>query len=102
MKSAMTELKDKLQVVVDELADAKPQTDQYGYREAMQNVIKDIDAQMLEKERQQNIKCVFAGMKFMAEDLGEQESNYQIAEKVYTNTFTKKTNQHEISNAGID
>lgn len=45
---------------------------------------------LLEQERKQGIQLVFNGMKFMAEDLGEQESNYQIAEKVYNNTFTNQ------------
>jgi len=84
MKSAMTELKDKLQVVVDELADAKPQTDQYGYREAMQNVIKDIDAQMLEKERQQIIDAFDTGF-YNGDDWHEPHEG----ETYFTTTFTQ-------------
>lgn len=44
---------------------------------------------LLPKERQDGIQLVFNGMKFMAEDLGEQESNYGIAEKIFTQTFTQ-------------
>ncbi len=53
MKTAMQELKEKLQVVVNDLSDVLPNTDQYGYRAAMQNVIKDIDCQMLSIEQKQ-------------------------------------------------
>jgi hypothetical protein len=56
-RTAMAQLKDKLQVVVDSLKDAVPETDQYGYRSAMENVIKDIDAQMLELERKQIVEA---------------------------------------------
>ena len=45
--------------------------------------------ELLPKERQDGIQLVFNGMKFMAEDLGEQESNYGIAEKIFTQTFTQ-------------
>lgn len=57
-KTAMVQLKEKLQVVVDSLEDAVHGTDQYGYRGAMENVIKDIDAQMLGIEKQQIMKAV--------------------------------------------
>ena len=45
--------------------------------------------ELLPKERQDGIQLVFNGMKFMAEDLAEQESNYAIAEKIFTQTFTQ-------------
>lgn len=63
-KTAMQELKEKLQVVVDELNDALPNTDQYGYRGAMENVIKDINAQMLAKESQQIVDAYADGFSF--------------------------------------
>jgi len=56
VKTALQELKSKLQEVADEIdEDFKDgSTNQYntGYKEAMLSVIKDIDAQMLAKERQ--------------------------------------------------
>ena len=60
-KTAMQMLRDKLQVVVDDLKDAVSGTDQYGYRSAMENVVKDIDAQMMETERKQLAKSFYAG-----------------------------------------
>lgn len=59
--TALTQLKEKLQVVVDSLEAAVHGTDQYGYRAAMENVIKDIDAQMLEVEKQQIIDAFDEG-----------------------------------------
>ena len=50
-KTALQQLKEKLQTVVDDLKDAIPGTDQYGYRDAMRNVILDIDMQMIPVER---------------------------------------------------
>ena len=50
-QTAMQILRDKLQVVVNELEGVKPETDQYGYRAAMQNVVNDIDCQMLKIEK---------------------------------------------------
>lgn len=77
MKTAMQQLRDKLQTVVDQLHDAAPNTDQYGYRDAFKNAIADIDAQMLEIEKQQIGK---------AHDSGHVGSD---GEGYYTETFTK-------------
>ena len=52
-KTAMQELKEKLQIVVDDLHNCMVGTSESGYCLAMQNVIKDIDAQMLQFEREQ-------------------------------------------------
>lgn len=54
-------LRNKLQFVVDELKDEVPETYQYGYRLAMENVIKDIDLQMLEPEKQEYIDAYNQG-----------------------------------------
>lgn len=73
----MENLRDKLQVVVDELKDAVPETDQYGYRAAMENVIKDIDLQMLSQERQMVIDAYndADGGNIFPVNLGEQYFN---------------------------
>ncbi len=60
-QTALMQLKEKLQTVVDELKDSEPGTDQYGYRSAMENVIKDIDANMLPLEKQQIVEAVWFG-----------------------------------------
>jgi hypothetical protein len=60
-KTAMQMLRDKLQVVVNELTGVVHGTDQYGYRGAMENVIKDIDAQMMDIEKEQIYNAFVAG-----------------------------------------
>lgn len=81
-KTAMQQLKEKLQDVINDLSDAKPGTDPYGYRGAMQNVVKDIDAQMLELEKKQIIEAFKEG------DLDPTEYHkYDNAEQYYNQTF---------------
>ncbi len=55
--TAMQMLRTKSQHVVDDLKDALPGTDQYGYRAAMQCVIDEIDKVLLTKEREQICKA---------------------------------------------
>lgn len=73
MKTAMQQLKDKLLEEVERLSDAQPLTDQYGYREALKNISNDIDAQMLELERQQIIDAVNAN-----EEKATRQANFWI------------------------
>ena len=75
-KTAMQQLKEKLQVVVDGLEKAEYRTDQYGYRSAMENVIKDIDAQMLGIEKQQHIENFTAGMWAYSDDINSKGEDY--------------------------
>ena len=63
-KTAMQELREALQSVVDDLDGVVHGTDQYGYRSAMENVIKDINAQMLAKESQQIVDAYADGFSF--------------------------------------
>ena len=51
--TAMQQLKDKLQFAIEELGEARPGTEISGYRFAMISVVNDIDAQMMELEKQQ-------------------------------------------------
>lgn len=83
MKTAMQELKEKLQVVIDELNDNMPivDTQEYGYRLAMENVIKDIDAQMLEQEKQQIIDAWQEG--YYAESDNEPNDSYGYFDKTF-------------------
>jgi hypothetical protein len=60
-KTALQQLKEKLQTVVDDLKDAIPGTDQYGYRDAMRNVILDIDMQMIPAERDAIVEAAAYG-----------------------------------------
>ena len=60
-KTALQQLKEKLQTVVDDLKDAIPGTDQYGYRDAMRNVILDIDMQMIPVERDAIVEAAAYG-----------------------------------------
>ena len=60
-KTALQQLKEKLQTVVDDLKDAIPGTDQYGYRDAMRNVILDIDMQMIPVERDAIVEAYDSG-----------------------------------------
>jgi len=66
MKTAMKELRDKLQIVIGETEEdfSDGTTNQYnmGYKEAMVNVVKDIDAQMLTKEKQHIIDARMDGI----------------------------------------
>jgi hypothetical protein len=68
-KTALQQLKEKLQTVVDDLKDAIPGTDQYGYRDAMRNVILDIDMQMIPAERDAIVDAVEKG-RYMKHETG--------------------------------
>jgi len=70
-------LRNKLQFVVDELKDEVPETYQYGYRLAMESVIKDIDLQMLEPEKQEYIDAYNQGYRD-----GEQADSSDIKKDV--------------------
>jgi hypothetical protein len=84
--TAMQQLKDKLQVVVADLKDAVSGTDQYGYRSAMENVIKGIDAQMLETERQQIIdaRISVTGLNHASPT---DDNSLEDAEQYYSNKY---------------
>jgi hypothetical protein len=88
-QTAMMQLKEKLQTVVAELKDAEPGTDQYGYRSAMENVIKDIDAQMLAIEKQQIVDAFNIGFEdgYLAPLF---EEKFTQGEQYYTETFKTK------------
>ena len=88
-KTAMQELKEKLQVVVDELNDALPNTDQYGYRGAMENVIKDINAQMLAKESQQIVDAYADGFSF-GEGMPDEHVKF-MSNSYFTQKYEMKT-----------
>ena len=83
----MMQLKAKLQDVVNDMGDAIPNTDPYGYREAMKNVILDIDAQMLAIERQQ-IEDGFAEGHARFTNCEESELQ-EKAEQYYNTAFSK-------------
>lgn len=81
--TALHDLKERLQVVVDDL---KGHTGYYdsGYRTAVENVIKDIDAQVLEKEKQQLCDFWIEGNK---QGWEQQTDRPDDAEKFYNSTF---------------
>ena len=79
-KTALQQLKEKLQTVVDDLKDAIPGTDQYGYRDAMRNVILDIDMQMIPVERDAIVEAHKAGDPF---------NNIHDAEQYYETMYGK-------------
>lgn len=85
-KSAMQELRNKLQIVIDEIEEdfLDGTLNQYGigYKEAMVSVVKDIDAQMLTKEKQQIIDAYEKGDKYKFEIPGED---------YYTQTYINET-----------
>lgn len=64
-KTALNELKEKLQDVIDHFECS------VEYKEALNNVIIDIDAQMLEKEKQQIIEAFNDGAEICAENEGQ-------------------------------
>mgnify|MGYP005610146515 CR=1 FL=1 len=76
-----------LQTLIEQLRDRQSISTLIGAA-VIEIVIREA-TELLPKERQDGIQLVFNGMKFMAEDLGEQESNYGIAEKIFTQTFTQ-------------
>jgi hypothetical protein len=62
-KTAMTILKDKL---LDEYQNLKDDNDHTkGYREALKNIANDIDAQMMEVERQMLLRFYYDGQKYV-------------------------------------
>ena len=82
-------LKDKLQVVVDEMHDVVPGTDQYGYRSAMQNVINDIDAQMFACERKMLVEARLSvtGLNHASPT---DDNSLEEAEQYFDNKFSKQ------------
>lgn len=79
--TALQDIKERLQVMVD---DMKAITNwEVGYRTAMQNVIKDIDAQGLDKERQDLINAFEGGYSAAYKGNGKTGNDY------FTNTFNQ-------------
>lgn len=79
--TSLQDIKERLQVSVDEM---KAVTNwEVGYRTALENVIKDIDAQGLRKERQDLITAHHDGQL----DGVIKTPSLKDAEDYYTNTF---------------
>ena len=84
-QTALMQLKEKLQKVVDEIGNTTSARE-FGYREACESIIKDINAQMLAIEKQQIVDAHYHG-----QDYTEGDPVYSAAEQYFESTY--KTNE---------
>lgn len=82
--TAMAILRQKLQIVVDKLHDTEITPKSEGYCDALENVIKDIDAQMMDKEREQIVEAVEYGFRD-----AQSVNPDKTFEEYYNNTYGK-------------
>ena len=80
MKTAMQELKDKIQHAIEEL-NGELNGYKSGYKQCLINIQNDIDSQMLEMEKEQIIDAVNFG------DTRGKITTYSTAEQYYNETF---------------
>ena len=81
MKTAMQELKDKIQHAIEEL-NSELSEYQAGYKQCLINIQNDIDFQMLQMEKEQIVEAY--NTSFLLRD-----KPYSTAEKYYNETFNK-------------
>jgi len=82
MKTAMQELKDKIQHAIEQLND---ELNEYkaGYKQCLINIQNDIDSQMLEMEKEQITYCY----DFVSSKICTQCDDFKTGEQYYKETF---------------
>jgi len=82
MKTAMQELKDKIQHAIEQLND---ELNEYkaGYKQCLINIQNDIDSQMLEMEKEQITYCY----DFVSSKICTQCDDFKTGDEYYNQTY---------------
>ena len=89
MKTAMQELKDKIQHAIEEL-NSELSEYQAGYKQCLINIQNDIDFQMLQMEKEQIVDAYEIGFADAWDDARyDDEPKHAGAEHYYNETFNK-------------